>query len=173
MQLSCWAQFSRSGFLHEGLHTRLTRDAVRCALLQGSHDGYYPEMDAAVKAIQFCRVKQLYFPYSVHLFNGSYPAFSPGDCSGAKSTTNESGCFGQPDTNGHFRRPLYVSLKVLFCTLLPDVLLLLTCRAPPSFCSHGSDSPGKSCCISDWTSATCTLPTSPSTSQACTPSCVL
>lgn len=108
--------------------------------MQDSHDGYYPDMDATIKAIKFCKVKQLYFPYSVHLFNGSFPAASPGDCSGTTSTANGSTCFGQPDTFGQYRRPLYNSLKVMLSAArlsglpshLTRALVICPCGTNPS-----------------------------------------
>ncbi|CAI5942149.1 unnamed protein product, partial [Closterium sp. NIES-64] len=57
-------------------------EGIQDVLLIVSHDGYYPKMDAMVRAIDFCPVKQIYFPFSPHLFNGTFPAASPDDCQG-------------------------------------------------------------------------------------------
>ncbi|CAA6662911.1 unnamed protein product [Spirodela intermedia] len=51
-------------------------------LLIVSHDGYFEEMDKIVKNIKFCQVKQIYAPFSPHLFPNSFPGVSPGDCYG-------------------------------------------------------------------------------------------
>ncbi|CAI6011699.1 unnamed protein product [Closterium sp. NIES-65] len=42
-----------------------------------SHDGFFPAVDALIRSITFCPVKQIYFPLSLHLQNGSFPNRSP------------------------------------------------------------------------------------------------
>ncbi|CAI5526794.1 unnamed protein product [Closterium sp. Naga37s-1] len=48
--------------------------------LFNSHDGFFPAVDALIRSITFCCVKQIYFPLSLHLQNGSFPNRSPLDC---------------------------------------------------------------------------------------------
>ncbi|MQM07045.1 hypothetical protein Taro_039875 [Colocasia esculenta] len=79
-------------------------------LLIVSHDGYFEEMDKIVKAIKFCQVKQIYAPYSPHLFRNSFPGVSPGDCSG-KDDPLQKKCKGDVDQYGNHRSPRIVSLK--------------------------------------------------------------
>jgi len=57
-------------------------EGIEETLLIVSHDGFFPEMDAIVKRIRFCQVKQIYAPFSPHLFPNSFPGVSPGDCEG-------------------------------------------------------------------------------------------
>ena len=92
-----------------------------------SHDGYFPEVDQLVRSISFCRVKQLYFPFSAH-FTNSFPAISPDDCppyipSNIKDSSpvpqlspedaNSSlPCYGYPDPYEHMRNPRFTSVKV-------------------------------------------------------------
>jgi alpha-1,6-mannosyl-glycoprotein beta-1,2-N-acetylglucosaminyltransferase len=80
------------------------------ALLIVSHDGYFPEMDRIVQGIGFCQVKQVFAPYSPHLFPDAFPGASPGDCQ-SKDRAKEKGCQGDPDQYGNHRAPRIVSLK--------------------------------------------------------------
>lgn len=80
------------------------------ALLIVSHDGYFPEMDRIVQGIDFCQVKQVFAPYSPHLFPDVFPGVTPGDCQ-SKDKAKEKGCQGDPDQYGNHRAPRIVSLK--------------------------------------------------------------
>ncbi|CAI5537252.1 unnamed protein product [Closterium sp. Naga37s-1] len=73
---------NRPAYLNRTLDALSKVDGIQHALLIVSHDGFYPPMHALVQSISFCRVKQLYFPFSPHLFNGSFPAASADDCRG-------------------------------------------------------------------------------------------
>lgn len=77
-----------------------------------SHDGQYQEVDALIQGITFCRVKQIYAPWSPHLFNASFPASSPGDCQESLNMGRWPACTGTPDSFGRYRSPTLVSLKV-------------------------------------------------------------
>nr|XP_010906223.1 alpha-1,6-mannosyl-glycoprotein 2-beta-N-acetylglucosaminyltransferase [Elaeis guineensis] len=79
-------------------------------LLIVSHDGYFVEMDKIVQSIRFCQVKQIFAPYSPHLFPDSFPGVSPGDCHD-KDDPVEKKCKGNADQYGNHRSPKIVSLK--------------------------------------------------------------
>ncbi|XP_010262401.1 PREDICTED: alpha-1,6-mannosyl-glycoprotein 2-beta-N-acetylglucosaminyltransferase-like [Nelumbo nucifera] len=79
-------------------------------LLIVSHDGYFEEMNKIVKSIRFCQVKQIFAPYSPHLFPNSFPGVSPGDCQ-QKDDPSKKHCKGNPDQYGNHRSPKIVSLK--------------------------------------------------------------
>eukprot|EP00249_Psilotum_nudum_P013149 c24179_g1_i1 orf=1-1368(-) len=79
-------------------------------LLIVSHDGYFEEMNSIVESIRFCQVKQIFAPFSPHLFNGSFPGLSPGDCQNDDDTSLMN-CEGNSDQYGHHRIPHMVSLK--------------------------------------------------------------
>ncbi|CAI5516046.1 unnamed protein product [Closterium sp. Naga37s-1] len=128
---------NRPAYLRRTLAAMRRVEGIRDVLLIVSHDGYYPEMDAMVRAIDFCPVKQIYFPFSPHLFNGTFPAASPDDCQGRLPRSEaawgeeegdegdgggggegpEEGkewvgnCSGQVDQFGRFRNPRIISLK--------------------------------------------------------------
>jgi alpha-1,6-mannosyl-glycoprotein beta-1,2-N-acetylglucosaminyltransferase len=79
-------------------------------LLIVSHDGYFEEMNKIIDGIRFCQVKQIYAPYSPHLFPNSFPGVSAGDCK-EKDDAKEKHCEGNPDQYGNHRSPKIVSLK--------------------------------------------------------------
>lgn len=79
-------------------------------LLIVSHDGYFAEMDRIVQGIRFCQVKQIFAPFSPHLYPDSFPGVSPGDCHD-KDNATEKKCRGNPDQYGNHRSPTIVSLK--------------------------------------------------------------
>ncbi|KAG6572221.1 Alpha-1,6-mannosyl-glycoprotein 2-beta-N-acetylglucosaminyltransferase, partial [Cucurbita argyrosperma subsp. sororia] len=80
-------------------------------LLIVSHDGYFEEMDKLVQNIRFCSVKQIFAPYSPHLFPDSFPGVSPTDCIGKHYPMLTTNCRGNPDQYGNHRLPKIVSLK--------------------------------------------------------------
>ncbi|XP_078437160.1 beta-1,2-N-acetylglucosaminyltransferase II [Wolffia australiana] len=84
-------------------------EGIQETLLIVSHDGFFEEMDRIVKNIRFCQVKQIYAPFSPHLFPQSFPGFTPGDC--AEKDSSQKNCRGDPDQYGNHRSPKIVSLK--------------------------------------------------------------
>ncbi|KAL4562336.1 hypothetical protein LXL04_034536 [Taraxacum kok-saghyz] len=49
-------------------------------LLIVSHDGYFEEMNKIIEGIKFCQVKQVFAPFSPHIFPNQFPGVSPNDC---------------------------------------------------------------------------------------------
>ncbi|XP_075643059.1 alpha-1,6-mannosyl-glycoprotein 2-beta-N-acetylglucosaminyltransferase [Castanea sativa] len=79
-------------------------------LLVVSHDGYFEEMNKIVEGIKFCQVKQIFAPYSPHLFPNNFPGVSPNDCKDKEDAAKQH-CEGKPDQYGNHRSPKIVSLK--------------------------------------------------------------
>ncbi|XP_071723961.1 alpha-1,6-mannosyl-glycoprotein 2-beta-N-acetylglucosaminyltransferase-like [Rutidosis leptorrhynchoides] len=79
-------------------------------LLIVSHDGHFREMNKIVEGIKFCQVKQIFAPFSPHLFPDSFPGVSPHDCKD-KDDASKKHCEGNPDQYGNHRSPKIVSLK--------------------------------------------------------------
>lgn len=79
-------------------------------LLIISHDGYFEEMNKIVDGIKFCRVKQIFAPFSPHVFPDSFPGISPMDCRDKQNSIKDK-CKGNPDQYGNHRSPKIVSLK--------------------------------------------------------------
>ncbi|CAN8270632.1 unnamed protein product [Cochlearia groenlandica] len=81
-------------------------------LLIISHDGYFEEMNKVVDSIKFCQVKQIFSPYSPHIFRSGFPGVSPNDCKDkGDEMKTKTRCEGNPDQYGNHRSPKIVSLK--------------------------------------------------------------
>lgn len=98
---------NRSAYLKVAVQGLSKVTGISEALLIVSHDGFFPEMNAIVEGIRFCQVKQIFAPFSPHLFSGAFPGVSPGDCD--KKTSHD--CNGEVDQYGNYRAPHIVSLK--------------------------------------------------------------
>ncbi|CAK9190905.1 unnamed protein product, partial [Sphagnum troendelagicum] len=85
-------------------------EGIEETLLIVSHDGFFEEMDSIVQGIHFCQVKQIYAPWSPHIFPNSFPGVTPGDCE-EKVDAVKLGCSGNPDQYGNYRAVRIVSLK--------------------------------------------------------------
>ncbi|CAI7748713.1 unnamed protein product [Closterium sp. NIES-54] len=70
----------REEYLRVSLDALSKVQGINETLLIVSHDGFFPAVDALIRSITFCRVKQIFFPLSLHLQNGSFPNRSPLDC---------------------------------------------------------------------------------------------
>lgn len=79
-------------------------------LLIVSHDGYFQDMNKFIETIKFCQVKQIFAPYSPHIFSSSFPGVSPNDCKDKDEPTKKP-CKGNPDQYRNHRSPKIVSLK--------------------------------------------------------------
>lgn len=79
-------------------------------LLIVSHDGLYEEMNTIVESIRFCQVKQIFAPWSPHLYTNQFPGVTPGDCQD-KDSADQLGCRGNADQYGNHRSVRIVSLK--------------------------------------------------------------
>lgn len=72
-----------------------------------SHDLNSEPINAAIKEIDFCRVIQLFFPYSIQIFANTFPGTHPNDCppnvnsKEAKILKCQNWQF--PDKYGHYR----------------------------------------------------------------------
>ncbi|KAK8478621.1 hypothetical protein V6N12_058038 [Hibiscus sabdariffa] len=72
-------------------------------LLIVSHDGYFEEMNKIVEGIKFCQVKQIFAPYSPHVFTDSFPGVSSDDSSLVVDDEH-----GLNETRGHDGHILFV-----------------------------------------------------------------
>ncbi|CAI9095431.1 OLC1v1031385C1 [Oldenlandia corymbosa var. corymbosa] len=79
-------------------------------LLIVSHDGYFEEINRIIEGIKFCQVKQIFAPFSPHIFPDSFPGASPKDCKG-KDDPDKLNCEGTRDQYGNHRSPKILSLK--------------------------------------------------------------
>ncbi|XP_061751004.1 alpha-1,6-mannosyl-glycoprotein 2-beta-N-acetylglucosaminyltransferase [Nerophis ophidion] len=94
-------------------HLRLLVESLEKAaqvhrfLLVFSHGFFSAEIDAIVQGITFCKVLQIYFPFSTQLFPTEFPGQDPRDCQRNTNRENarRSGCLNaeHPDVHGHYR----------------------------------------------------------------------
>ncbi|KAL3332653.1 hypothetical protein AABB24_032952 [Solanum stoloniferum] len=101
---------NRPQYLQIAIHSLSRVEGISETLLIVSHDGYFEEMNKIVEGIKFCQVKQIFAPYSPHIFSNSFPSASPRDCKD-KDDPVEKQCEGTPDQYGNHRSPTIVSLK--------------------------------------------------------------
>ncbi|XP_057678078.1 alpha-1,6-mannosyl-glycoprotein 2-beta-N-acetylglucosaminyltransferase [Corythoichthys intestinalis] len=72
-----------------------------------SHDYFSEEINTIVQGITFCKVLQIYFPFSTQLYPKEFPGQDSRDCPRdiAKDEAIELGCLNaeHPDSYGHYR----------------------------------------------------------------------
>ncbi|KAJ7960246.1 Alpha-1,6-mannosyl-glycoprotein 2-beta-N-acetylglucosaminyltransferase [Quillaja saponaria] len=101
---------NRSQYLKVVVDSLSRVEGINETLLIVSHDGHFEDMNKMIESIRFCQVKQIFAPYSPHLFSNSFPGVSPTDCKDKDDETRKH-CNGNPDQYGNLRLPKIVSLK--------------------------------------------------------------
>lgn len=84
-------------------------------LLIFSHDYFSEEINSIVQGITFCKVLQIYFPFSTQLYPNEFPGQDPQDCPRDISKDNavKTGCLNaqHPDSYGHYRESFITQTK--------------------------------------------------------------
>lgn len=98
----------------------LIRSLQRAAEVDGlllifSHDYFSEEINALVQGITFCRVLQIYFPFSTQLHPTEFPGQDPRDCprDASRDDARRAGCLNaeHPDSYGHYREARVTQTK--------------------------------------------------------------
>ncbi|XP_037100244.1 alpha-1,6-mannosyl-glycoprotein 2-beta-N-acetylglucosaminyltransferase [Syngnathus acus] len=88
---------------------------VHSFLLIFSHDYFSAEINAIVQGITFCKVLQIYFPFSTQLYPSEFPGQDPRDCPRDISKENaiKTGCLNakHPDSYGRYREASITQTK--------------------------------------------------------------
>lgn len=88
---------------------------VQSFLLIFSHDYFSEEINSIVQGITFCKVLQIHFPFSTHLYPSEFPGQDPGDCPRdmSKDDALKTGCLNanHPDSYGHYREAFITQTK--------------------------------------------------------------
>ncbi|XP_076026973.1 alpha-1,6-mannosyl-glycoprotein 2-beta-N-acetylglucosaminyltransferase [Genypterus blacodes] len=88
---------------------------VHSFLLIFSHDYFSEEINAIVQGINFCKVLQIYFPFSSQLYPKEFPGQDPRDCPRdiTKDKALKTGCLNakHPDSYGHYREAFITQTK--------------------------------------------------------------
>uniref|UniRef100_A0A0X3PME2 Alpha-1,6-mannosyl-glycoprotein 2-beta-N-acetylglucosaminyltransferase n=1 Tax=Schistocephalus solidus TaxID=70667 RepID=A0A0X3PME2_SCHSO len=77
---------------------------IEDTLLVFSHDVFLDEINSLVANIGFAPVLQIFYPYSIQIYNSSFPAQDPRDCPRTLTNTS-SNCLNKdwPDFASHYR----------------------------------------------------------------------
>ncbi|XP_077408668.1 alpha-1,6-mannosyl-glycoprotein 2-beta-N-acetylglucosaminyltransferase [Vanacampus margaritifer] len=88
---------------------------VHSILLIFSHDYFSEEINGIVQGITFCKVLQIYFPFSTQLYPTEFPGQDPRDCPRDISKDNaiKTGCLNaqHPDFYKHYREASVTQTK--------------------------------------------------------------
>lgn len=88
---------------------------VDSVLLIFSHDYFSAEINDIVQGITFCKVLQIYFPFSTQLYPSEFPGQDPRDCPRdmARDSAVKTGCLNaqHPDSYGHYREAAVTQTK--------------------------------------------------------------
>ncbi|XP_020779663.1 alpha-1,6-mannosyl-glycoprotein 2-beta-N-acetylglucosaminyltransferase [Boleophthalmus pectinirostris] len=88
---------------------------VHSFLLIFSHDYFSEEINSIVQGITFCKVLQIYFPFSTQLYPNEFPGQDPQDCPRdiSKDKAVATGCLNaqHPDSYGHYREAFITQTK--------------------------------------------------------------
>ncbi|MEQ2272944.1 hypothetical protein XENORESO_017944 [Xenotaenia resolanae] len=88
---------------------------VHSFLLIFSHDYISQEINTIVQGITFCKVLQIYFPFSTQLYPKEFPGQDPRDCPRdiSKDEARKTGCLNadHPDSYGHYREAFITQTK--------------------------------------------------------------
>ncbi|XP_071827571.1 alpha-1,6-mannosyl-glycoprotein 2-beta-N-acetylglucosaminyltransferase-like [Apostichopus japonicus] len=85
------------------------------ALLVFSHDYYSEEINDVIRAIDFCQTLQIFYPYSLQIYENEFPGPEENDCprDAPKNVAREMKCtnWEHPDLYGHYREVQFVMTK--------------------------------------------------------------
>ncbi|XP_056621228.1 alpha-1,6-mannosyl-glycoprotein 2-beta-N-acetylglucosaminyltransferase [Triplophysa dalaica] len=85
------------------------------ALVIFSHDYFSEQITQMVKEIAFCKVLQIFFPYSTQLYPSEFPGQDHRDCARdiSKADALRAGCLNaeHPDSYGHYREASITQTK--------------------------------------------------------------
>ncbi|XP_072300313.1 alpha-1,6-mannosyl-glycoprotein 2-beta-N-acetylglucosaminyltransferase [Eucyclogobius newberryi] len=88
---------------------------VHSFLLIFSHDFFTEEINSIVQSITFCKVLQIYFPFSTQLYPHEFPGQDLKDCPRdiSKDKAVKTGCLNaqHPDSYGHYREAFITQTK--------------------------------------------------------------
>ncbi|XP_036397427.1 alpha-1,6-mannosyl-glycoprotein 2-beta-N-acetylglucosaminyltransferase [Megalops cyprinoides] len=80
-----------------------------------SHDYFSEEIHSIIQGIRFCKVLQIYFPFSTQLYPNQFPGQDPQDCPRdiSKEEALRKGCLNAecPDSYGHYREASFTQTK--------------------------------------------------------------
>lgn len=105
----------RENYLKQLFESLRKAKGIENVLLVISHDYYYDDMNTVVESVDFCRVAQIFFPYSLQVFPDTFPGESKDDCprDASKEKAQKLNCTNaeHPDSYGHYREAKVTAIK--------------------------------------------------------------
>ncbi|XP_064382797.1 alpha-1,6-mannosyl-glycoprotein 2-beta-N-acetylglucosaminyltransferase-like [Halichondria panicea] len=105
----------RVAYLRQLLDSLRAARGVEEVLLVVSSDYYYEEMNQIVESVDFCKVLQIFYPFSLQGFPDSFPGQSKTDCPRDvnREKAIEMNCTNalHPDSFGHYREAKVTAIK--------------------------------------------------------------
>lgn len=88
---------------------------IENAFIIFSHSYFDDDLNDLIQSIDFARVMQIFYPFSIQLYSNVFPGFHPLDCPYSMSiedaeAVNCTGSFDS-DLHGHYRNPTHSELK--------------------------------------------------------------
>ena len=106
---------NRGNYLQGLIHSLSITDGIEKALLIFSHDVYDDNINSIIAGIKFCRVMQIFYPFSLQVYPNSFPGTDPRDCPRDLSVdeAKKKRCLNAnfPDAYGHYREATYTQTK--------------------------------------------------------------
>lgn len=106
---------NRITYLSHLIESLRTANAISEALLIFSHDVYDEAINRLVGSIDFCRVMQIFYPYSIQMYPHNFPGEDPEDCprNATRLQAERLKCNnrGHPDMYGHYREAKFTQMK--------------------------------------------------------------
>lgn len=105
----------RISYLHHLIASLSHAKDISKTLLIFSHDFYDEEINELVKSIDFCKVMQIFYPYSIQTHPNEFPGTDPKDCprdmpiKRAQAANCRNAFY--PDLYGHYREASFTQLK--------------------------------------------------------------
>jgi len=88
---------------------------INSTLVIFSHDVFDAQINALVQSIEFCKVMQIFYPYSIQLHPDDFPGEDPNDCPRniPMGKAMQIGCTNAltPDVYGHYREARFAQTK--------------------------------------------------------------
>lgn len=128
----------RSDYFSHLLNSMRRSRGIEDALLIVSHDYHSEEMNKLVESIDFCRVMQIFFPFSYQLYPNEFPGTDPKDCPRdiRREKAKEMGCINAetPDMYGHYRQAPFTMIKHHWWWKVSSLYRRFTLLLPCSSC---------------------------------------
>lgn len=106
---------NRVQYLYALIESLRKTQGINQTLLVFSHDLYNNNINSLIQEVEFCKVLQIFYPYSIQLYPNEYPGEDPNDCPRdiKKLEAMRKGCNNarNPDSYGHYREAKFTQTK--------------------------------------------------------------